>query len=499
MSGRPPRLRFAPSPTGVLHLGNARTALFNWLIARRQGGTLILRIEDTDTVRGVEGSEQGILDDLRWLGLDWDEGPDVGGPYGPYRQSERGASYREAVARLLESDRAYPCFCPEEEGREKTASGGAGYAGTCRSLDRSEARRRVEAGEPHAIRFRTIPRRPSTSDWTVHFVDRLRGPIEVPAADLGDPVLVRRDGRPTYNFAAVVDDSAMDVTMVVRGDDHLSNTPRQVLLYEALGKLPPEFVHLPMVRGPDGERLSKRHGAVSVREFRRMGVPPEAVINAIALLGWSPPGDRTLISLQEMAREFEVDRIGRSPAVFDPDKLEWISGQYLHRAEPSDLADAVADALTGAGLLPTPADGGDPEWFREVCALAQAGIMKVSQAPERLAGLFWGGGEPRGDEARSVLAEPGARAALLALLDAVTLDEPKDGEGWHRVAAAVGTRTGLRGKALFRPLRVAVTGEAKGPELDRLVPLVVRGAELHPASIASLPERIRKTLATVAG
>lgn len=499
MSGRPPRLRFAPSPTGSLHLGNARTALFNWLIARRLGGTLILRIEDTDTARGVEGSEQGIYDDLRWLGLDWDEGPDVGGPFGPYRQSERGPSYREAVAQLLDADRAYPCFCLEEDGREKTASGGAGYPGTCRSLDRSEGRRRAEAGEPHAIRFRTIPRRPSTSDWTVHFVDRLRGPIEISASDLGDPVLVRRDERPTYNFAAVVDDLAMDVTMVVRGDDHLSNTPRQVLLYEALGRRPPEFVHLPMVRGPDGERLSKRHGAVSVREFRRMGVPPEAVVNAIALLGWSPAADRTLISLREMALEFEVDRIGRSPAVFDPDKLEWLSGQYLHRADPSDLAGEVAESLVAAGLLQAPADGGDPGWFRGVCALAQAGIMKTSQAPERLAGLFWTGGAPRSDDARKVLAEPGARAALVALLDAVSVAEPRDGDGWHRVAAAVGERTGLRGKALYRPLRVAVTGEAKGPELDHLVPLAIRGAELHPASIPSLPERIRKTLATVAG
>jgi glutamyl/glutaminyl-tRNA synthetase len=253
-----------------------------------------------------------------------------------------------------------------------------------------------------------------------------------------------------------------------------------------------------MVRGPDGERLSKRHGAVSVREFRRMGVPPEAVVNAIALLGWSPAGDRTVISLPEMAVEFDVDRIGRSPAVFDPDKLEWLSGQYLHRVDPSALVGEIADTLTSAGLLPVPADGGDPAWLRGVAALAQAGIMTVSQAPERLAGLFWAGGEPQGGEARGVLAEPGARAALLALLEAVTTDEPRDGDGWHRVAAAVGQRTGLRGKALFRPLRVALTGEPKGPELDRLVPLAVRGAELHPASIASLTERIRRTLATVA-
>jgi len=468
--------------------------LFNWLIARRLGGDLVVRIEDTDIAREVEGSEQAILEDLRWLGLDWDEGPDRGGPYGPYRQSERTASYREAAERLLESDRAYPCFCPEEEGKEKTAAGGAGYAGTCRSLGLEEARSRSLAGEPHAIRFRSLPRRPSTADWTVHFVDRLRGPIEFAAADLGDPVIVRRDGRPTYNFAAVVDDLLMHVTMVVRGDDHLSNTPRQVLLYEALGDRPPEFVHLPMVRGPDGERLSKRHGAVSVREFRRMGVPAEAVVNAIALLGWAPSGDRTVISLREMLGDFEVDRIGRSAAVFDPDKLEWLSGQYLHRADPSDLATAIGARLVDANLVPEPPDGGDHDWLVSVAKLAQPGIMRLDQSPERLAGLFWTGGWPREEEAAGVLREPGATAVLEALRSSLLEECPRDSDGWHRLVRQVQERTGNRGKTLFRPIRVALTGQAKGPELDRLVPLAVRGSEIHPGSIEPLAERVRRTL-----
>jgi glutamyl-tRNA synthetase len=472
--------------------------LFNWLIARRLGGTLVLRIEDTDTAREVAGSEQGILDDLRWLGLDWDEGPDVGGPFGPYRQSERAAGYAAAAAKLLDADRVYPCFCAEAEGKDRTAAGGAGYSGACRALDRNEARGRVEAGEPHVLRFRTIPRRPSTSDWTVHFVDRLRGPIEFSAADLGDPVIVRRDGRPMYNFAAVVDDLAMNVTMVVRGDDHLSNTPRQVLLYEALGSRPPEFVHLPMVRGPDGERLSKRHGAVSVGEFRRMGVPPGAVVNAIALLGWSPSGDRTVIPLSEMVAEFDVDRIGRSAAVFDPAKLEWLSGQYLHEAPPAEIAPRVGGYLTAARLLPEPADGGDPAWLEEVASLAQAGIMRLDQAPDRLAGLFWRGGAPDDPEAAAVLAEPEAAAVLRALETAVEEAPPRDGDGWHALARSIQEKTGVRGKSLFRPLRVALTGQAKGPELDRLVPLAVRGAEIHPGAIAALPVRVRRTLAAVA-
>lgn len=494
-----PRLRFAPSPTGSLHLGNARTALFNWLLARRASGVLVLRIEDTDVAREVEGAEPAILEDLRWLRLPWDEGPDVGGSYGPYRQSERGERYREAAARLLESDRAYRCFCDETEGRERTAAGGAGYSGLCRGLDPNAAEARARGGDPHAIRFRTVPRKPATTDWTVDFVDRLRGPIQFSTSDLGDPVLLRRDGRPTYNFAAVVDDLAMRITTVVRGDDHLSNTPRQVLLYRALGAEPPEFVHLPMVRGPDGERLSKRHGAVSVAELRRMGIPADAVLNAIALLGWAPSGDRTVVSLEEMLSEFEVDRIGRSPAVFDPAKLEWLSGQYLHRWGPEEIAPAVGERLVSAGRLAEPADGGDPSWLREVALLAQAGITRLDQAAGRLRGLFWTGGIPDEDEARRVLADPGIVPFLegtLEVADAVAAD---DAEGWHALLARVKARTGRSGKRLFQPVRVALTGEAKGPELDRLIPLAVRGSRLHPDRIPDLPTRVRRTIEDLRG
>ena len=286
------RVRFAPSPTGYLHVGNARTALFNWLLARGQGrdsGTFILRIEDTDVERSTRESEAGIMRDLRWLGLDWDEGPDVGGPRGPYRQSERLHLYQSYAQELLASNAAYYCFCSPEkleaEREEAVASGRpARYAGTCRRLTSEQVEARVQAGERPAVRFR-VPDVPE-----VVFTDVVRGDLRFPIDVIGDPVIVRADGHPAYNFAVVVDDALMEVTHVIRGEDHISNTPRQVLLYEALGFTPPTFAHLALVMGPDHSPLSKRHGATSVDEFRAKGYLPEALVNYLALIGWSPRG-----------------------------------------------------------------------------------------------------------------------------------------------------------------------------------------------------------------
>ena len=329
------RLRFAPSPTGQLHVGNARTALFNWLLARGAGGQFVLRIEDTDAERSTTESEAAILDDLRWLGLAWDEGPEAGGAHGPYRQSERLGLYRRHGEELLARDRAYYCFCPPaqlEADRQQSLAEGRPpkYVGRCRGLAVEDARRRMAAGEGAALRFR-VGEGPE-----VAFDDAVRGRVTFAREVIGDPVILRSDGVPAYNFAVVVDDALMEITHVIRGEDHVSNTPRQVLIYEALGWAPPVFAHLALVLGPDHSPLSKRHGATSVREFRERGYLPEALVNYLALLGWSPGGTDEVLPVEELARRFRIEDVGKSAGVFDPEKLAWVNRHYLkHVRDPT--------------------------------------------------------------------------------------------------------------------------------------------------------------------
>src|SRR6186713_310773 len=347
------RLRFAPSPTGQLHVGNARTALFNWLLARGRGGVLVLRIEDTDTERSTRQSEQSILADLKWLGLDWDEGPDVGGPHGPYRQSERVDLYATTVNEWLGNGRAYRCFCtPDRLEADRQAALAAGlppkYGGRCRDLPAAEVADRIANGEAAAIRFRIPERRDVT------FNDIVRGTVTFSTDVIGDPVIVRSDGRPAYNFAVVVDDVQMAITHVIRGEDHISNTPRQVLMYEALGAKPPAFAHLSLVLGPDHAPLSKRHGATSVAEFRERGYLPEALVNYLALIGWSPGGGDELLPLDELARRFSLGGVSHSAGVFDEEKLAWANRHYLKLAEPVRLAALVVRYLRKTGLATDP-------------------------------------------------------------------------------------------------------------------------------------------------
>jgi len=494
----PARLRFAPSPTGSLHLGNARTALFNWLVARQAGGRLVLRIEDTDLDREQSGAEQGILDDLRWLGLDWDEGPDVGGEYGPYRQSERSAGYLDAARQLLRAGRAYRCFCEEKgleaERRERLARGKPPhYGGRCRGISADESDRRAAAGEPFAMRFVANLFPQAGAETTVGFVDRLRGAVEFPLKELGDTVILRRDGRPTYNFAVVVDDAAMRIDLVLRGDDHLSNTPRQVLLFEALGCRPPEFVHLPMVRGSDGGRLSKRHDAVSVGEYRRRGYPVDGLINALALLGWAPGEDRTLVGRDELLREFDIDRINRSPATFDEAKLDWICSQHIQKMPGERLVGPIHQRLAVEGLLPRELPPAARDWMVDLGAMVKNSISHFDQVPQRCVPLFYDGAAPDDEQTRAVFEDPGAVRVVEALARDAQRWPPLDLESWQRVKAEVKQDTGAKGKALFRPLRVAITGRTSGPELDALVPLIERGNVLFPERIRNVADRVRRT------
>jgi nondiscriminating glutamyl-tRNA synthetase len=478
------RVRFAPSPTGSLHVGNARTALFNWLLARGHDGTFILRIEDTDAERSTKESEESILEDLRWLGLDWDEGPDVGGSCGPYRQSERLHLYSSYANELLAGGQAYHCFCTpqklEEDRKEDLAAGRQPkYRGTCRDIPSDEAKRRVESGERAVIRFRI----PEHTD--VSFQDLVRGEVTFNTDVIGDPVLVRSDGRPQYNFAVVVDDALMEVTHVIRGEDHISNTPRQVLLYRALGFSAPRFAHLSLVLGPDHTPLSKRHGATSVSEFRARGYLPEALTNYLALIGWSPRSsggaretDAELMPMDEMARRFALEDVGHSAGVFDPEKLAWMNRHYMKAATPARLAVESARYFHARGWLTRKTDGA-MAYVESLLAMAVGSVDRLEEIPDRLAFIF----AFDVDEAlqrpavAQILHEPGAReviAALPAAIDGPMLDR----ESFRAMASRVKERTGQKGKALFHPIRVALTGEGGGPELDLAVPAIERGALL---------------------
>lgn len=472
------RLRFAPSPTGYLHVGNARTALFNWLLARGSGGALILRIEDTDAERSSAASEQAIANDLRWLGLDWDEGPDAGGSYGPYRQSERGPLYQSYARKLVDQEQAYYCFCSREQldaDRQRAVAAGspAGYPGTCRRLGRSEAGARIARGERPAIRFRVPEHR------EVAFTDAVRGEVRFHTAIIGDPVLLRADGTPAYNFAVVVDDALMEVTHVIRGEDHLSNTPRQILIYESLGWRPPLFVHLPLVLGPDHTPLSKRHGSTSVAEFRSRGYLPEALVNYLALVGWSPGGGQELLPLDELARRFSLDTVGQSAAVFDEDKLAWVNRHYLRQAAPERLAALSVPHFRAAGIAIVPT-AASLAFLAAAMPIASSSVDRLDQVPARLAVIF--SFDPASALTDPVIAREmrakGAREVVRALADDLASAPRLDREAFRAAAGRVRARTGQKGRALFHPIRLALTGCSEGPELDLLVPAIERGAEL---------------------
>ena len=509
------RVRFAPSPTGRLHIGGARTAIFNWAFARAMGGTFILRIEDTDPERSTEENVQVILNAMRWLGLDWDEGPEVGGDAGPYFQMQRMGTYADALERLKERGAVYPCFCSKaeldakREAAEKAGGAYEGYDRTCRDLDPAEARARIEAGEPHTWRLRVPDDR-----GPIEFDDAVYGRTGFPAEVMDDMILVRTDGSPTYNFAVVCDDANMGITHVIRGDDHLSNTPRQILIYEALGLPAPTFAHLSMILGPDGKKLSKRHGATSVEEYRDRGYLPDAMVNFLALLGWSLDGETTVMDRETICREFSLERITKKDAIFDETKLNWMNGVYIRELDAPGwvaatapwLVDAVAlgrSVPAGANVVPTanPSDpnaprpepvevGNDalaaaqaafdaePAWFEQLYPLVVERLNRLDEIPEKLAFLFWGP-HCRLDEksVKKVLLKDGARAdEAIAACRAVLADEAVP---WEAAALEGGCRAlaepmGMKLKNLLQPLRVAVCGNMVSPPLFESIALMAR-------------------------
>jgi len=473
------RLRFAPSPTGQLHVGNARTALFNWLLARGSGGTFVLRIEDTDFARSTKEADRAAFDDLRWLGLNWDEGPDVGGEHGPYRQSERLHIYRAHAVELMSSGKAYYCFCSEEDlemERYRALREGQPpkYGGRCRNIPREEARHRVENGEPAVVRFR-VPE----AERDIAFDDIVRGEVSFHSGVIGDFVLLRSGGVPAYNFCVVIDDALMEISHVIRGEDHISNTPRQLLLYEAFGWKPPRFAHVSMVLGPDHSKLSKRHGATSVSEFRERGYLPEALANYLALIGWSPGENEELLPLEELARRFRIEDVGKSAGVFDPEKLAWVNRHYLKGAEADRLAGLAMPFLQQAGWVTDPSVAA-LEFLSSAVASAAASVDHLDQVPERLRFLF-DYSASRALEDPAIRAEAEAASAVIgALAEVLAASEPLlDRDAFRAAAAEVRQRTGVKGKELFHPIRIALTGEAEGMELDVAVPAIERGAQLQ--------------------
>jgi glutamyl-tRNA synthetase len=410
----PPRVRFAPSPTGYLHVGGARTALFNWLFARRLGGTFVLRIEDTDPTRSSWDMVAGIVDGLRWLGLDWDEGPDVGGPHAPYFQSQRFDLYREHAQGLLAGGKAYA-----DEG---------------------------------AIRFRVPPGR-------TRFDDLVHGPVTFENAHIENFVILRSDGHPTYHLSVVVDDIDMQITHVVRGDDHISNTPKQVLLYEAFGKPIPQFAHVPLILGPDKKRLSKRHGATSVMEYPKLGYIPEAMVNFLALLGWNPGGDRELFTRDELVSLFALEGISGGNAVFNPDKLDWFNQQHIGRLPPQDLLARLESRLRDAGLWRDTLTTTEATWIDSVLELLKPRAKKLDQLVDELRPFLVD--EPEMDPAAVAKhLDSGVRPILAELADRLERDTVVDPASLESAIRALAEERGIKAAALIHATRVSVTGRA---------------------------------------
>ena len=472
------RVRFAPAPTGSLHVGGARTALFNYLYARGQGGTFVLRSEDTDVTRSSLESERVIEDDLRWLGLDWDEGVDRGGDYGPYRQTERRELYGLAAARLLEIEAAYPCYCtPEELEADRAAAEGRGeapkYSGRCRELTTGQRSAFEAEGRKPAVRFR-MPER------DVYVEDLVRGSVHFPAGSIGDFVILKSDGNAAYNFAAVVDDSEMAITHVIRGDEHLPNTPRQVSLYEALERPLPLFAHVSMILAPDHQKLSKRHGATALREYREQGYIAPALVNYLALLGWSPGDDREFFSLEDLTRAFSIDRVSKSPAVFDHAKLRWFNAHYVRSLGVDERAELFADWAARDSRIAQAPELKNPAW-RNLLARAIADHVETLSDVVPAVDELLRDDVTLDETGRGVLRDASARSLVADLASLARDSSPDD---FARVASReglndLGRRHGVKGKALFQPIRFAVTGNEHGIELPLLLPL------LGPARVAS--------------
>jgi nondiscriminating glutamyl-tRNA synthetase len=460
------RVRFAPAPTGLLHIGNARTALFNFLFAKRHQGTFVLRIEDTDIERSTEPSIGRIIEDLKWLGISWDEGPDRDGSNGPYRQSQRLSIYQEFANRLFQEGKSYKCFCSEERleklRKEQLSKGKMPrYDGRCRSLSEEEIAKMESSGLQSVLRFHV-------GGGPILFEDLIHEKMNFDSAGIGDFIIVRSDGMAAYNFACVLDDHLMAITHVIRGEDHLSNTPRQILLYQALSWQPPIFAHHPLILGPDRSPLSKRHGATAVSQYREEGFLPEALQNYLVLLGWTPPSGEEILPLQKMVEDFSIQAVSRSAPIYNRKKLEWLNSFYIREKEEPQLSEILIPYLRKAGLRIDPMDR---QWLNQISGVLKENLVILSQVEEYL-GIFFDEKFLFEDGAKTILLDPRNRETLRSVLS--LLEDPSEitSDGQISLLTQLEKKTKRKGKDLYAPLRAAVTGKTKGPELVKTLPLL---------------------------
>lgn len=462
----PVRVRFAPAPTGLLHIGNGRTALFNYLFARKEKGTFILRIEDTDAERSTDASIEAILQDLRWLGIFWEEGPDGGGQDGPYRQSQRLSLYRDDAEKLLGKGKVYKCFCsPErlESLRKEQLSRGMmpKYDGKCRSLSEGEISKMESGGLRPVLRFRV-------DKGMVVFEDIIHGRMNFDSDGIGDFIIVRSDGMAAYNFACVIDDHSMHISHVIRGDDHLSNTPRQILVYRALGWQPPVFAHHPLILGPDRSPLSKRHGATAVSQYREEGFLPEALLNYLVLLGWASPSGEEILSMEEIVEAFSLSGLSRNAPIHSRKKLEWINSQYIRKTDKDRLTQYLLPYLEKGGIAVNQLD---EKYLTQICGLLKENLFILSQVEEYL-GIFFDEKFFLEEEAKAVLVASQNREALQTVLRVLEGLAEMEGDSGSSLLTQLEEKTGLKGKSLYGLLRAGFTGKMKGPELVKILPLL---------------------------
>jgi nondiscriminating glutamyl-tRNA synthetase len=460
------RVRFAPAPTGLLHIGNARTALFNYIFAKRHQGTFILRIEDTDVERSTDASIDHILEDLQWLGISWEEGPDREGPDGPYRQSQRLSLYRDYTEQLFREGKVYKCFCSNERlealRKEQLSKGKMPrYDGRCRSLSEEEISKMESAGHRPVLRFRI-------GKGAILFEDLIHGRMNFDSAGIGDFIIIRSDGMAAYNFACVIDDHLMHVTHVIRGEDHLSNTPRQIMIYQALGWHPPTFAHHALILGPDRSPLSKRHGTTAVSQYREEGFLPEALLNYLVLLGWTSPSGEEVLPLEKIVEEFSLTTISKSAPIFNRKKLEWLNSLYIREKEEDRLSELLLPYLNKAGL---PIHQVDHNRLTQISGVLKENLVVLSQIEEYL-GIFFDEKFFFEDGAKTILLNSRNRETLRTILSVLEVSPKITPDAWPSLLSQLEEKTGLRGKDLYAPLRAGITGKTKGPELAKTLPLL---------------------------
>lgn len=481
------RVRFAPSPTGYLHIGGARTALFNWLFARKMGGKLILRIEDTDTERLKEDSVSQILTSLKWLGLNWDEGPETGGECGPYYQSERRELYSKYAQQLLDEGKAYYCFCTPadleaEREKQRAAKQPFRYARTCRNLDPEVAKARAAAGEPYSVRIKI----PTEGSITVH--DLIHGDVTFNMDQFDDFVIVKSNGMPTYNFAVVVDDHLMGMTHVLRAEEHLSNTPKQLLIYEALGFEPPKFGHMPMILAPDRSKLSKRHGATSVEEFRAQGYLPEAIINYLTLLGWGPGDEREIFTLEETVKLFELEQMSKKAAVYDTKKLTWMNGQYLSELPLEKILPEAETFFIKDELVTKEWLAENKEYFAKLVDTVRVRVKTLQEVADASA-YFFKDVEAYDEKGVAKHFKPEAAELLEKCIAALEADEVFDLTSTEAIYNKIAADNGLALGKVIHPTRLALTGRTVSPGMFDV--MVLLGKEKTLARMRKAVEYIK--------